>query len=238
MSGHSKWHKVKHRKAATDSKRSKSFARLSREIKVAARAGKDPATNASLRDAIERARQANVPQANIDRLLSDQTDNQQSVIYEGYGAGGVAILVSAETDNTNRTVSELRTLFKKHGGRLGEPGSVRWKFSETVTIEATLPPGANLDTVELALIDAGAADINRTTEDTLSITGPIAARPLLENTLQERAISLTSSFLTHTVPANQRLTLSSSQHQNYASLIRELEDRADVIDVATDAAVE
>ncbi len=236
MSGHSKWHKVKHKKAITDGKKSKNFGRFSREIKVAARAGKDPDKNASLRDAIERAKRANVPQANIDRLLSDTTDTQESVTYEGYGADGVAILVNAETDNTNRTVSELRALFKKHGGSLGEPGSVRWKFTETVTIEATLPASIDLDTLELSLIDAGAADIDQTDADTLTIIGPRPSRAILEKSVTDQGLMIRSSFATHTVPSSQRLTLAEEQQARLNLLIADLEEHADVIDVHSDAA--
>lgn len=236
MSGHSKWHKVKHKKAITDGRKSKNFGRFSREIKVAARAGKDPAKNASLRDAIERAKRANVPQANIDRLLSDTTDSQESVTYEGYGAGGVAVLVSAETDNTNRTVSELRAMFKKHGGSLGEPGSVRWKFSETVTIEATIPADTDADTLELSLIDAGATDIDHLEPGTALIIGPREARTALEKTATNLGLTITSSFATHTVPSSQRLTLNEEEHARFAALVADLEEHDDVIDVHTDAA--
>lgn len=133
MSGHSKWHKVKHRKAATDSQKSKLFGQLSRDIKSAARQGSDPATNSALREAIERAKKDNLPQANIDRLLHRDATNQQQATYEGYAYGGVAILVQVETDNTNRTIADLRSLFKQFAGRLSEPGSVRWKFHPTRT---------------------------------------------------------------------------------------------------------
>lgn len=128
MSGHSKWHKVKHRKAATDSKKGKLFGQLARDIKSAARSGSDPAKNSALREAIERARAANLPQANIDRLLHHHTAATQEATYEGYGPGGVALLIQTATDNTNRTVSEVRSLLKEYGGSLGKPGSVRWKF--------------------------------------------------------------------------------------------------------------
>ncbi len=236
MSGHSKWHKVKHKKAITDGKKSKNFGRFSREIKVAARGGKDPHLNASLRDAIERAKRANVPQANIDRLLSDTTDSQQSVTYEGYGTGGVAVLVNTETDNTNRTVSELRALFKKHGGSLGEPGSVRWKFMETVTIEATTPAGIEMDTLELSLIDAGAATIDHTGPDTVTIIGPRETRSTIEKTITNQGLTITTSFATHTVPDDQRLTLPAEQQEKCDTLVQELTEHADVIDVHTDAA--
>ncbi|MEX1112252.1 MAG: YebC/PmpR family DNA-binding transcriptional regulator [Candidatus Andersenbacteria bacterium] len=131
MSGHSKWHKIRHQKAAKDQKKSKEFGRMARDIKIAARTGRDPAKNASLRDAVERAKKANMPQANIDRLLRDRDDATLAEIpYEGFGPAGVGIIILARTDNPNRTVSEVRTAFKSHGFELGGAGSVQWKFGE------------------------------------------------------------------------------------------------------------
>lgn len=158
MSGHSKWHKIQHKKAITDSKKSKLFGSLSREIKIAARQGTDPATNSNLREAIDRAKKANLPQENIDRLLSRDTANQTEAWYEGYGSGGAAVLVSAATDNTNRTVTELRTLFKQHEGSLGSAGSVKWKFSFSPTGSAVplyqhTPPSAEDASRVKALIE-------------------------------------------------------------------------------------
>ncbi len=129
MSGHSKWHKIKHQKEATDKKKGAAFTRFAKDISVAARNEKDPSKNAALREAITRAKKANMPQANIDRLLSDSDKPMQSVTYEGFGPGGAAILVETTTDNSNRTLTEIRTLFRDAGGHLGEPGSVRWKFN-------------------------------------------------------------------------------------------------------------
>ena len=128
MSGHSKWHSIKHKKAAKDAKRSKLFGQLSRDIRTASRAGADPEKNAALREAIERAKKFNLPQSNIDRLLNKGAAPLTDVTYEGYGPGGVAMMVSAATDNTNRTVAEVRNIFKSHGASLGEAGSAAWKF--------------------------------------------------------------------------------------------------------------
>lgn len=131
MSGHSKWHKIKHQKTANDQKKSKEFGRLARDIKIAARDERDPSKNAALRDAIERAKKANMPQANIDRLLTKQDNaNLTEAIYEGFGPGGVGILVITTTDNPNRTVAEVRAAFKAAGSDLGGPNSVRWKFND------------------------------------------------------------------------------------------------------------
>lgn len=129
MSGHSKWHKIKHQKETTDKKKGLAFGKLAREIATAARSEKDPAKNALLRDIIARAKKVNMPQENIDRLLEGSDKPLQPVVYEGFGPGGSAIIVSAETDNPNRTVNELRMLFKEYGGHLATPGSVMWKFT-------------------------------------------------------------------------------------------------------------
>lgn len=131
MSGHSKWHKIKHQKEATDKKKGLVFGKLAREIAIAARGEKDPAKNPTLREAIARAKKVNMPQENIDRLLSNSDKPLHSVTYEGFGPGGSALLISAETDNPNRTVNELRALLKEHGGHLANPGSVMWQFKRT-----------------------------------------------------------------------------------------------------------
>ncbi len=129
MSGHSKWAQIKRKKEVTDKKKGLIFGRISREILLAAKNGTDPATNNSLRDAIAKAKTANMPQANIERLLSRANNKEmKEVTYEGFGPGGVALLILATTDNTNRTVQEIRTILKNNQGSLASPGSVRWKF--------------------------------------------------------------------------------------------------------------
>lgn len=135
MSGHSKWHKIKHAKAITDKEKGKVFGQLSKEIASAVRqGGPDPTSNTPLRDIIARARKANVPQSNIDRLLSGKdTAKKEEATYEGFGPGGSALLISIATDNPNRTVNEVRSLLKNHGGTLSGPHSVRWKFKEGMT---------------------------------------------------------------------------------------------------------
>ena len=134
MSGHSKWSTIKHKKAAQDAKRSKVFTRILKEVVVAARlGGGDPAGNPRLRHALSEAKAHNVPGDNIDRAIKKGTGelegvSYEEVTYEGYGPGGVAVLVETMTDNRNRTVSEVRHLFTKHGGNLGENGCVAWMF--------------------------------------------------------------------------------------------------------------
>ena len=134
MSGHSKWHSIRHKKASADSKRGKLFTRLIKEISVAARlGGGELDANPRLRAAVQSAKDANMPQNNIKRAIMKGTgelpgQNYESISYEGYGPGGVAILVEALTDNKNRTVAELRHIFSKQGGNLAETGSVQWIF--------------------------------------------------------------------------------------------------------------
>lgn len=130
MSGHSKWSQIKRKKETADAKRGQAFTHLSAQIKQAARSGRDPAANPALAEAIARAKRANMPQNNIDRLLA-QTNlaSSQPVLYEAFGPGGTALLITAVTDNNRRTVAQLRVLLKEYDARLGQPGSVAWKFT-------------------------------------------------------------------------------------------------------------
>src|SRR5918997_1927512 len=137
MAGHSKWAQIKRKKGAADQKRGAEFTKLARAIQVAARdGGGDPAGNATLANAIQKAKDARMPKDNIERAIAKGTgadsdaDAIETVVYEGYGPGGVAIMVEALTDNRNRTGSEVRHLFTKAGGSLGEPGSVAWTFEK------------------------------------------------------------------------------------------------------------
>jgi YebC/PmpR family DNA-binding regulatory protein len=169
MSGHSKWANIKHRKGAADKKRGTLFTKLARAITIAAReGGGDPAGNVTLRLAIDKARAANMPKDNIERAIArgtggDRGAQLERVLYEGYGPHGVAILAAATTDNRNRTVSEVRHVFNKHGGSLGENGSVAWQFVQRGMISV---PAAGVDGDELALeaIDAGAIDVELDSE--------------------------------------------------------------------------
>jgi YebC/PmpR family DNA-binding regulatory protein len=165
MAGHSKWASIKHKKKAVDAKRGALFTKLTRAITVAAReGGGDPEGNPALALAIQKARDASMPKDNIERAIAKGTgadadaDAFESVLYEGYGPGGVAILVDALTDNRNRTGSEVRHLFTKHGGNLGEPGSVAWIFEKKGEI---LVDGSRYSEDDLlAAIDAGAEDVS------------------------------------------------------------------------------
>jgi YebC/PmpR family DNA-binding regulatory protein len=165
MAGHSKWAQIKRQKGANDQKRGALFTTLTREIMQAARqGGPDPAANFKLRLAVQRARAANMPNDNIERAIARATgsaseDQLDEITYEGYGPGGIAILVSALTDNRNRTVSEVRHQFSRAGGSLGETGSVAWQFEPRGIITIPLE-GRDPDEVALQAIDAGAEDVD------------------------------------------------------------------------------
>ena len=164
MSGHSKWSSIKHRKAAVDARRGQQFTKLARAITVAARdGGGDPESNATLASAVQKARDASMPKDNIERAIAKGTgagadaEAIESVVYEGYGPGGVAVLVEALTDNRNRTGAEVRHIFSKQGGTLGEPGSVAYLFEKRAVVVVDAGRWTE-DDLEPA-IDAGAQDL-------------------------------------------------------------------------------
>jgi YebC/PmpR family DNA-binding regulatory protein len=165
VSGHSKWSTIKHKKGAADAKRGKLFSKLSRAIMVAAKeGGSDPGSNLALQNAIEKARSYSMPKDNIERAIAkgtgEGTDGSsfETVVYEGYGPDGVAVIVEALTDNRNRTASEVRHLFTKHGGNLGATGAVAWQFERrgVVLVDAD---GVDEDELVMAAADAGADDV-------------------------------------------------------------------------------
>jgi YebC/PmpR family DNA-binding regulatory protein len=166
MSGHSKWSSIKHKKAATDQKRGKIFTRFIRELTIAARAGGgDPESNSRLRHAIDGARAANMPSDNIKKAVQRGTGelegiNYEELSYEGYGPGGVALLVEAMTDNKNRTVSEVRYVFNKYNGNLGEQGCVSWMFTRKGMIIVSTTAIGEDELMEIVL-ENGAEDMKK-----------------------------------------------------------------------------
>jgi YebC/PmpR family DNA-binding regulatory protein len=177
MSGHSKWHSIKHKKGALDAKRGKLFTKLIKELTVAARTGGgDPAGNARLRKAIADAKAGNMPNDTIDRAIRRGTGEEEGVHYEevnyeGYGPGGVALLIETVTDNRNRTVAEIRHIFSKHGGNLGESGSVGWLFEKKgyIVIDKAAKPEEELFDIA---IEAGADDLRDDEDNFEIITSP------------------------------------------------------------------
>jgi YebC/PmpR family DNA-binding regulatory protein len=164
VSGHSKWSSIKHKKGALDAKRGQLFTKLAREVTMAARAGGgDVSMNPRLRLAVAKAKDANMPNDNIDRAIArgtgaGESDNLEELTYEGYGPGGTAVLIEAVTDNRNRTVAEIRNIFSKGGGNLAENGAVAWQF-EMKGVVAIDAANADTDEVQLVAIDAGADDV-------------------------------------------------------------------------------
>lgn len=162
MSGHNKWSTIKHKKEKTDAARSRSWTKVVRELIVAAQGGADPAFNAALRLAVQKAKACNMPKDNIERAIKRGSGadaaNYEQIFYEGYGAGGVAILIETLTDNRNRTVADVKSLLAKNGGAMGEAGSVAWQFNTKGVISIE---GENLDEDEvmMAALDAGADDV-------------------------------------------------------------------------------
>ena len=184
MSGHSKWATIKHKKAALDAKRGKSFTRLIKEIMIAARHGGDPDMNPRLRTAITAAKAVSMPADNIKRAVMRGTGELEGgqieeVMFEGYGPGGAAVLVMVATDNRNRTVSEIRHMFSKNGGNLGEQGSVAWMFERKSQILVPLDKAAE-DQLMNIVLDAGADDLRNDGESWEVISPPEAHEAVLQ----------------------------------------------------------
>ncbi|HSM35561.1 MAG TPA: YebC/PmpR family DNA-binding transcriptional regulator [Longimicrobiales bacterium] len=240
MAGHSKWAQIKRKKAANDTKRGKMFNKLIREITVAAReGGGDPDANPRLRLAVDTAKAANMPNDNIDRAILRGTGDLEGVeyhevVYEGYGPGGVALYIETLTDNTNRTVAEVRHALEKHGGNLGQSGSVAWQFAKKgqILIEKG---GADEDDVMLAALEAGAEDVEAGDEVyivTTAFTDLHAAR----DALTAEGLSCESTELTMVPKAT--VAVSGADAEALLRLVDALEDLDDVQDVHSNADVD
>ena len=197
MSGHSKWASIKHKKAVTDARRGQLFTKLARAITIAAReGGGDPAANYTLAAAIEKARSYSMPKDNIQRAIDRGTgaggagEQIERVVYEGYGPGGAALLVETLTENRNRTSADVRHLFDKHGGSLGEPGSVAWVFDKrgVVTVDGERYSEDDL----LVAVDAGADDVSAD-DDVLKVTSDPASLSTVREALEEAGVDIGSA---------------------------------------------
>ena len=230
MAGHSKWASIKHKKKAVDAKRGALFTKLTRAITVAAReGGGDPEGNPSLALAVQKARDASMPKDNIERAIAKGTgadadaDAYEAVLYEGYGPGGVAILVEALTDNRNRTGSEVRHAFTKAGGNLGEPGSVAWTFEKKGEI---VVDGSRYSEDELlAAIDAGAEDVALDGDVWEIVTAPGDVTAVRE-ALAGEGIELESAELVQR--PTTRIPVEEDRVGSLMRLIEALEDHDDV----------
>lgn len=238
MSGHSKWANIKHKKARTDAVKGKIFTKLAREILVAARAGgADPNGNFRLKIAIDNAKAANLPNDNIQRAIQKgagdgEGANYEELRYEGYGPGGVAIMVDVMTDNRNRTAAEMRHLFSKNGGNLGESGSVNWMFTEKGQLSVTSENlKVNEDDLMLLALEAGADDIENQDESYEIYSDPALMQEVRQFLLDE-GIPIENASV-NLIPEN-RVEIADIEHaQKVIKLIDSLEGHEDVQNVYT-----
>jgi len=230
MSGHSKWASIKHKKAVVDSRRGAQFSKLTRAITVAARdGGGDPDANAALENAVRKAREASMPKENIERAITKGTgeggeaDAIEGVLYEGYGPGGVAVLVEALTENRNRTSADVRHIFSKNGGSIGEPGSVAYLFEKkgTIVIDATRYSEDDL----MVAVDAGAEDISAD-EGVFEVIAEPTDFTAVRKALEAAGIEMESAEMSYR--ASSLVPIDEKQAARLMSLIDKLEDNDDV----------
>ena len=235
MSGHSKWSSIKHKKGAADVKRGKLFSKLSRAIIVAAKeGGGDPANNLALQNAIEKAKSYSMPKDNIDRAIAKgsgadaDADAFESIVYEGYGPEGVAVIVEALTDNRNRTAADVRHLFAKNGGNLGATGAVAWQFDRRGVV---VVPAEGVDDEELLLVaaDGGADDLERD-GDIFQVTSAPESLAGVRGAIEAAGFAVDSAELM-LVPKTTVAVEDEAKARQVMRLIDELEDNDDVQEV-------
>ena len=237
MAGHSKWANIRHRKSAQDAKRGKIFTKLIREITVAARmGGGDPSANPRLRAAIDKALSHNMPKDTIDRAIKKgigATDgaNYEEIRYEGYGPGGVAVMVDCLTDNRNRTVAEVRHVFTKAGGNLGTDGSVAYLFSKAGVIN--FPAGADEDAIMEAALEAGAEDVVVDDDGSIEVLTTPEDFENVRQALSDAGLQPESAEVT--MRASTSVTLESGDAEKMIRLLERLEDLDDVQQVYSNA---
>jgi YebC/PmpR family DNA-binding regulatory protein len=234
VSGHSKWSSIKHKKGAADAKRGKLFSKLSRAIIVAAKeGGPDPAGNLALQNAIEKARSYSMPKDNIERAIARGSGQEadaaafETILYEGYAPGGVALLVEALTDNRNRTASEVRHLFSKHDGNLGESGSVAWLFERRGLV--LVDGSADEDELLLAAAEGGADDV-ALDGSTYQVTAAPESLTAVREAVEDAGFAVDSAELTM-VPKTTIEVEDESAAKKILRLIDALEDNDDVQEV-------
>ncbi len=238
MAGHSKWKTIKHKKAALDAKRGKSFTRLIKEITVVARdGGGDPDGNPRLRTLMDKAKQINMPQDNVTRAIKKGTGElpgltYESVMYEGYGPGGIAILVDTLTDNKNRTVSDMRHQFSKKNGNLAETGAVAWMFERKGSLTFKAPEKSEDDILEL-LLDFDVHDI-KTHEDLFVVYCDTKALEPIKKALETAGIHVDHAELDYV--AKNTMSLSETESAKALDLLDILDDHDDVQNVYTNLA--
>ncbi len=231
MSGHSKWASIKRQKGVNDAKRGTLFTKLGNQIAIAARSGTDPALNSSLAMAIEKAKASNMPMSNIERSIQRAADKDaallEEVTYEGYGPGGVAVIVEVATDNRNRTYPEVRTAFSKTGGSMAEPGSVTFQFSRKGTIRVK---GTGEEPL-MQILEAGAEDAFEEDGETVIYTSP-GDLAKVRNALKEQGLEVLAAELTF-VPNSTVEIKDVETARKVVRLMDTLEDLDDVTNTYT-----
>jgi YebC/PmpR family DNA-binding regulatory protein len=240
MSGHSKWSTIKRKKGAIDAARGKVFTKLAREIQIAARGGADPTTNFALRLAVDKAKGENMPKDNIERAirrgagLEKDAAEIEEITYEGYGPHGIAILVNCLTDNRNRTISEVRRVFTKANGSLGEPGSVAWQFTEKGYIlfnrkdEEGEPLEIDPDAIFMIALEGGAEDV-QVSDDAIEIYTERTDFAQVTQMLQDNGLEPAESDLVQ--QPNTPMELAAEQAADVLNLVEALEELDDVSEV-------
>jgi len=230
MSGHSKWHSIKHKKGAADAKRGKLFAVLIRQIEIAARTGGgDPAANATLRSMVQKARDNSLPTDTIQRAIKRGTGEEEGVVYEqvsyeGYAPSGVAVIVQALTDNRNRTSAEIKNIFSRNGGSFAEPGAVSWQFERKGIV--VVDRSVDEDELTLAAADAGADDVQDLGE-TWQVTTPPTELHAVRTAIEEAGMGVKSSDLTM-IPTTTVALDSEAAAKSVLRLMDALEEHDDV----------
>jgi YebC/PmpR family DNA-binding regulatory protein len=236
MAGHSKWANIRHRKGAQDAKRGKMFTKIIREITVSAQIGADPHSNPRLRTAIDKALDQNMTRDTIDRAIKRGSgeaggDNYEEIRYEGYGPGGVAVMVDCMTDNRNRTVGEVRHAFSKCGGNLGTSGSVAYLFTEAGVIH--FAKGTSEDNVMAAALEAGADDVISHDDGSLEVLTAPTAFAVAKEAIQKTGLTVESAEVTMRASTSAALGLDDAQKM--VRLLEMLEDLDDVQHVYSNA---
>lgn len=232
MSGHNKWSTIKHKKGAADAKRGKIFTKIIKEISVAAKlGGGDPSGNPRLRTAIDKAKAENMPKDNVERAIKKGTGGMEGVtyeeiVYEGYGPGGVAVLVEVMTDNRNRTVSDVRSIFTKCNGNMGEAGCVAWMFDQKGLI--LFPKSVDFDQLFEAALEVGADDVVEEDEQIEVLTNP-AAFMEVRDALEKAGFKPDSAEITM-IPQTM-IKLDGKNAENMLKMMDRLEDNDDVQNV-------
>jgi YebC/PmpR family DNA-binding regulatory protein len=235
LSGHSKWSSIKHKKGAADAKRGQLFSKLSRAILVAAKeGGGDPTNNLALQNAIEKARSYSMPKDNIDRAIAKgsgadaDANTFETIVYEGYGPEGVALIVEALTDNKNRTAADVRHLFAKHGGNLGATGAVAWQF-ERLGVIVVAAEGTDEEELLLVAADAGADDVQ---EDgsSFQVTSPPEALSAVRAAVEQTGFTVESAEL-QLMPKSTVSIDDEAKARQVMRLVDALEENDDVQDV-------